>query len=311
MNFLNKVPNGQFAFALFDKKLGQLYCVRDQLGHSALFFTRLQITLLFSVQKLRLFWLSLAVKKEIDLVALDQVFTFAGLLSPRTMFKNISSLQNGHYLAINDRMEVEDVEYWDLIYPQGDVIDNGKPEAAYVAELESLFEQSIKLRMRADVPSGLYVSGGLDSSMIAMKVSKMYPGVRKEAFSIDFMDSMHSESVYQQMIAKESNALLNQKVFRYEDIMERLRLSVYHSECPIKETYNTASMSLWGAGRNKGIKVIQSGEGADEFFAGYVGYRFDKMRALNFIDNPAGREEQAIRQNYGGDSDFFYEKEFY
>lgn len=308
MDFVNKL-NGQFAFALFDKKLGQLYCVRDHLGILPFFYTFAQNTFVFA-SEIKAILQHPAVIKEIDPVALDQVFTFAGLISPRTMFKNIHSLQNGHYLAINDRMEVKDVEYWDLVYPQDDVIENEKDEAGYIKELEELFEQSIRLRMRADVPSGLYVSGGLDSSMIAMKVSKMYPGVRKEAFSIDFMDSMHSESVYQQLIAKESNSLLNQKVFKYEDIMDRLRLSVYHSECPIKETYNTASMSLSEAVRNKGIKVIQSGEGADEFFAGYVGYRFDKMRAMKFIDNPSSIEERAIRTKLWGDADFFYEKNF-
>jgi asparagine synthase (glutamine-hydrolysing) len=85
---------------------------------------------------------------------------------------------------------------------------------------------------------------------------------------------------------------------------------IYHCECPVKETYNTASISLSESVRLKGIKVILSGEGADEFFAGYVGYKFDKMRALNLIQNNASSHEEAIRENLWGDESFFYEKNF-
>jgi len=176
--------------------------------------------------------------------------------------------------------------------------------------LEALFEHAVRLRLRADVPSGFYLSGGLDSSMIAMKVHQLAPGISKEAFSIDFMESLHSESNYQKLVAGESRARLNQKTFFYDDISTRLRHSVYHSECPIKETYNTASLSLSEAVRSKDIKVILSGEGADEFFAGYVGYRFDKMRAMGLVQNDASLSERQLRKRLWGDDSFFYEKNF-
>jgi asparagine synthase (glutamine-hydrolysing) len=287
IGFLNQL-NGQFAFVLYDKKTKRLYCVRDQLGIIPLFYTKAGDNFIFA-SEIKAIIEHPAVEKEVDVVTLDQTFNFAGIISPRTMFRNIHSLENGHYMVVDDEGRMTNVEYWDLIYPKGERPMNGKPEQAYVDELEALFEDSIRLRLRADVPSGFYLSGGLDSSMIAVKISRMLPGVRKEAFSIDFVDSQHSESTYQKMIAKESNALLNQKTFFFEDISSRLRHSVYHSECPIKETYNTASLSLSESVRAKGIKVIQSGEGADEFFAGYVGYRFDKMRQMNVISNAGGR----------------------
>jgi asparagine synthase (glutamine-hydrolysing) len=308
MHFLNRL-NGQFAFALYDTRLQTLFCVRDQLGILPFFYTRTDRHFVFG-SEIKAILQHRAVHKEVDLTGLDQTFTFAGLISPRTMFKNIHSLENGHYLEVNAQGDIRNTEYWDLVYPEGPVPMNGKSEQAYIDELESLFEASINLRLRADVPSGFYLSGGLDSSMIAVKMSRMLPGVRKEAFSIDFMDSLHSESVYQKMIAAESNAILNQKTFFYEDISDRLRHSIYHSECPIKETYNTASLSLSEAVRQKGIKVIQSGEGADEFFAGYVGYRFDQMRAMGLVTNPCSPEEEALRQALWGDAGFFYERNF-
>jgi len=241
---------------------------------------------------------------------LDQVLTFAGLISPRTMFKNIHSLENGHFLLVDEDGTMVNHEYWDLVYPEGEVRLNGKPESAYIDELEGLFESSIRLRLRSDVPTGLYLSGGLDSSMIAMKIEQIQPGECKESFCIDFLESQYSESKYQKLVAKQCNSALNQMTFFYSDICQRLAQAIYHCECPIKETYNTASLMLSQAVRSKGIKVIQSGEGADEFFAGYVGYRFDRMRKLNPVPNGSPEPEQVLRNSIWGDPDFFYEKNY-
>ncbi|MEM9920528.1 MAG: asparagine synthase (glutamine-hydrolyzing) [Bacteroidota bacterium] len=308
IDFLNKL-NGQFAFALYDKRKKMLFCARDQMGIVPLYYTMVNETFIFG-SEIKAILQHPLVRPEVDTVGLDQVMTFAGLVSPRTMFKNIHSLENGHFLRVSPEGEIHKKEYWDLVYPEGERPMNGKPEDAYIDELEALFEDSIRLRLRSDVPLALYLSGGLDSSMIAMKVNQMHPEVRKDAFSIDFSDSEHSESFYQKLVAKEGNARLNQKLFHFTDISERLQNSVYHSECPIKETYNTASLALSEAVRSKGIKVILSGEGADEFFAGYVGYRFDKMRAMKLVDNPVSEEEKAIREKLWGDPDFYYERNF-
>lgn len=306
--FLNLL-NGQFAFALYDKKKRNLFCARDQMGIIPFYYTFVQNTFIFG-SEIKAILEHPLVHPEIDLTGLDQVFTFAGLISPRTMFRNISSLENGYYICVNEQGKIGKNEYWDLIYPEGEVVMNGKPEEYYIDRLEDLFDAAIKFRLRSDVPSGFYLSGGLDSSMIAMKVGQLAPGIRREAFSIDFIESGISEAVYQNLIAKESNLNLNQKIFFFDDISERLQQAVYHCECPLKETYNTASLSLSETVRNKGIKVILSGEGADEFFAGYVGYRFDKMREMQLVQNTASAQEEVLRDKLWGDKAFFYERNF-
>ncbi len=308
MEFLNKL-NGQFAFALYDKKKKQMFCARDQMGIIPLFYTFVGHTFIFGSEIKAIIQHPL-VKRKVNLVGLDQVFTFAGLVSPNTMFENIHSLENGHFIKVDENGQIKDFEYWDLVYPEGEIPMNGKSEQEYFRELEEHFERSIDLRLRADVPSGLYVSGGLDSSMIAMKVNQMNPNVEKEAFSIDFIDSQYSESNYQKLVADQCKAKLNQSVFKYDDISSRLIESVYHSETPIKETYNTASMVLSEKVRSKGIKVILSGEGADEFFAGYVGYRFDKMRQMGLVQNDSTEAEKALRRKLWDDDTFFYERNF-
>jgi len=301
--------NGQFAFALYDRGERRLFCARDHLGIIPFYYTMAGNSFIFG-SEIKAILGHPAVSREVDRVGLDQVLTFAGLISPRTMFKNIHSLENGHFLLVDEDGTMVNHEYWDLVYPEGEVRLNGKPESAYIDELEGLFESSIRLRLRSDVPTGLYLSGGLDSSMIAMKIEQIQPGECKESFCIDFLESQYSESKYQKLVAKQSNSALNQMTFFYNDICQRLAQAIYHCECPIKETYNTASLMLSQAVRSKGIKVIQSGEGADEFFAGYVGYRFDRMRKLNPVPNGSPEPEQALRNSIWGDPDFFYEKNY-
>ena len=308
MDFLNEL-NGQFAFAIYDKAKKALFCARDQMGIIPFFYTMVEDNFIFG-SEIKAILEHPAVKAEVDLVGLDQILTFAGLASPRTMFKDIKSLENGHYLVVDANATINDIEYWDLIYPEGPVVLNGKDENYYSEELERLFDESIQLRLRTDVPYGLYLSGGLDSSMIAAKVNHFNPGVRNKAFSIDFVDSAHSESTYQKMVAEKINANLTQQVFAFDDIAERLKDSIYYSECPIKETYNTASMALSSNVRSNNIKVVLSGEGADEFFAGYVGYRFDKMRELDLVQNECSDEERALRHDLWGDENFYYERNF-
>lgn len=308
INFLNLL-NGQFAFALYDKNRKLLFCTRDHLGIIPFFYTFVNNTFIFG-SEIKAILEHPFVKREVDVVGLDQVFSFAGLISPRTLFKDISSLENGHFLTVNSQGTITDREYWDLIFEEGEIHSNGHTEEYYVERLEDLLDKSIKLRLRSDVPLGFYLSGGLDSSMIAMKINEFLPDVKKEAFSIDFVESQISETKYQELVAEKSNSRLNKKTFRYNDISERLRQVVYHCECPLKETYNTASLSLSNSVRNRGVKVILSGEGADEFFAGYVGYRFDKIRAMNPMQHHVSEMDKKYREQVWGDGSFFYENDF-
>lgn len=308
MDFFDKL-NGQFAFALYDKKKLTMFCARDQMGIIPFYYTIAGDNFLFA-SEIKAILQHPLVQREVDKVALDQVLTFAGLISPRTMFKDICSLENGHFIEVTDDGQIRDREYWDLVYPEKTIAMDDEPESYYINKLEHLFDESIRLRLRSDVPSGLYLSGGLDSSMIAMKVNQINPSCKKDAFSIDFAESQHSESWYQQLIASECNAELHQKMFLYNDITDRLQQAVYYSECPIKETYNTASLSLSESVRAKGIKVILSGEGADELFAGYVGYRFDKMRSMNGMQQRVDPKEALLRKEIWDDASFFYERSF-
>ena len=226
------------------------------------------------------------------------------------MFKNIYSLENGHYLLANRDGEIKNKEYWDLIYPkEGQINYNKKDENYYIEKLDEIISDSVKLRLQADVPVGFYISGGLDSSIIASKIKNLSYGQKRHSFSIDFEDKKISESKYQNMMSEYVNSIHHNKMFGIDDMESRLRRTIYHSETPLKETYNTASMALSELVREQRIKVVLTGEGADELFAGYVGYRFDKIRKMQrttSINNfDINNVYYHIWCSYNGDEVFF------
>ncbi|MFL6253446.1 MAG: asparagine synthase (glutamine-hydrolyzing) [Pyrinomonadaceae bacterium] len=308
--FLNRL-NGQFAFAIYDRKRRELFLARDHFGINPLFYTVADGTFIFASEIKAILRHPLA-PREVDLTGLDQILTAPGLVSPRTMFKGVESLKSGHYLTVKDgRVEVS--EYWDLDYPAEGELAYDRPESFYVDMLADLFDRSVRYRLQADVPVGFYLSGGLDSSLIAATINRVSPAASRHSFSIAFSDRAMSESKHQRAMARHVGSIHHEIMFDWEEIAERLRAAIYHCECPIKESYNTCSMALSEATKRHGITVILTGEGADELFAGYVGYRFDRsglQRGGDRYDLEAVYEEE-LRERVWGDSNIFYEQDLY
>lgn len=299
--------NGQFAFALFDMKNRQLLCARDHFGIIPFHYTIVNKYLVFSSEIKSILEFP-EYKKEVDMTGLDQVFSFPGLISPRTAFKNIKSLKNGHYLKY-DGVAVKEQEYWDLVFPTETDQTGSKSECEYIEQLDELIDNSINLRLRSDVPVGLYLSGGLDSSLIAHKAKQKSPESVNNAYSIIFNEKGINEEKYQKIVANQLGLNHFQILFNYADITEHLQQVIYFCECPIKETYNAASKVLSQLVHNHDHRVILSGEGADELFAGYVGHKFDKIRQFQPSDTIINSaSESQVRNEIWGDETFFYEK---
>ena len=302
--------NGQFAFALLDRRRGRLFMARDPFGICPLFYTVVDGLLIFASEIKAILRHPLAhARRRVDLTGLDQVLSFPGLVSPRTLFQGVSSLPGGHHLVARDG-DVRETEYWDLDYPRMADAPAPRPESYYVEALGGLFEESVKRRLQADVPVGYYLSGGLDSSMIAGMVHRLSNGERRHSFSIGFEDGRISETRFQQAMARRVGSLHREITFDWSEIAERLPAMVYHCECPVKEAYNTCSMALSGAARGAGVPVILTGEGADELFAGYVGYRFDAERRADATDLEGMLEEDA-RERLWGDRRVLYETDYH
>jgi asparagine synthase (glutamine-hydrolysing) len=309
IGFLNKL-NGQFAFVLYDRKEKRLFLARDHFGINPLYYTLTNGVFIFA-SEIKAILEHPLVKREVDLTGLDQILSFPGLVSPRTMFKGIESLKSGHYIEVKNG-DVRIAEYWDLDYPQLGELPYDQPEAYYRDGLKERLTQAVQYRLQADVPVGFYLSGGLDSSLIAALIEQVSPGSHRHSFSIGFNDKAMCETKYQRLMAEHVRSVHHEIIFDWPEISERLKAMLYHCESPVKETYNTCSMALSAAAKANGITVILTGEGADELFAGYVGYRFDSFRARNAKSYDLDTIlEDELREKLWGDKNFFYEKEHY
>ncbi|HEY9281898.1 MAG TPA: asparagine synthase (glutamine-hydrolyzing) [Pyrinomonadaceae bacterium] len=309
ITFLNRL-NGQFAFVIYDRKKGRLFLARDHFGVNPLFYTLADGVLIFASEIKAILGHPLA-RREVDLTGLDQILTFPGLVSPRTMFKDVRSLAGGHYLLV-ERGDVRAAEYWDLDYPPDNEPTPARPESYYVEGVKELLTRSVEYRLQADVPVGFYLSGGLDSSLIGALVNRVSPEQRRHSFSISFPDPSMSEAKYQRLMSQATGSVHHDTAFDWQEICRRLPEMIYHSECPVRETYNTCSMALSESARQAGVTVVLTGEGADELFAGYVGYRFDSYRAggERRYDLETALEEE-LREKLWGAKDLFYEKDHY
>src|SRR5437868_3007870 len=297
--------NGQFAFAIYDRRKRRLLLARDHFGINPLYYTIADNMFIFA-SEIKAILRHPSVHAEVNLTGLDQVLSFPGLVSPQTMFKNILSLNSGHMLVVeNGDLRVR--EYWDLDYPKQDELPEARPESYYVERLRELFTRSVNYRLQADVPVGLDLSGGLDSSMIAGMISRLCDEQR-HSFSITFTEREISEDKYQRLAAEHVGSEDHDMQFRSSEIAGRLRDMIYHCETPVKETYNTCSMALSAAARQSGVPGVLTGEGADELFAGYVGYRFDRfgLRSAEKFGLEQALEEE-WREKFFGDKNLFYE----
>jgi asparagine synthase (glutamine-hydrolysing) len=271
--------NGQFAFAIWDTQAQALFLARDRLGIRPLFYTLPEGALIFG-SEIKAILADPRVQAEIDPVALSQVFTFWSALAPRTVFRDILELPPGHYmLARREAVTIE--RYWQLSFPGADgeerTADDERVIGDYLDEFRSLLVDATQIRLRADVPVGAYLSGGLDSSSIAA-IIRGYTRNHLNTFSIVFNDPDFDESVYQQRMADYLGTQHQVVRASYEDIGRVFPEVVWHAETPLLRTAPAPMFLLSALVRQNNFKVVLTGEGADEFLAGYDIFKEAKVR---------------------------------
>lgn len=300
--------NGQFAFALYDARAHRLILGRDQTGIAPLFHTRVGDTLLFG-SEIKALLAHSGTKRRLNLRALDQILTFPGMRSPTTMFEGIDALPPGH-LLIADAAGTRLRQYWDLVYPTDPAPAPANAED-HVGQLDALLRAAVGRRLVADVPVGLYLSGGLDSSLIGALARQAAPDQVLHSFSITFPDAAIDERAAQRTMAAALGTIHHEIEFSPAEIGRRLRDAVIAAEAPLKESYNTCSLALSQLVRDSGHKVVLSGEGADELFGGYVGYRLDAAGEQRGVaEGLEAMLEDELRGALWGDPGFFYERDY-
>ncbi len=264
--------NGQWAFAIWDEKKKKLFLSRDRVGVRPLFYTQAGGQFLFA-SEIKALLACDKVERELDLAALDQIFTFWVTLPPRTAFKNVSQLPPGHSLTLENG-QVRIHRYWNLEYAPDAEARN---EDELTDELLSLLRDATRLRLRSDVPVGAYLSGGLDSTAITA-LTKSLVGDRLKTFSISFDDPEFDEGEYQREASRFLHTQHSEVRCDYQAIGRIFPDVIRHTEQPILRTAPAPMFLLAKLVREHGFKVVLTGEGADEMLGGYDIFKETKIR---------------------------------
>ena len=257
--------NGQFAIALWDASRRRLLLIRDRVGILPLFYTRQGERLLFASEIKALLPL-LTEAPRISPVALDQIFTFWAPRSPYTLFEGILEVPPGHLLVLENGQLRESV-YWDWRFPeQGDYLTGSTTDLA--EQLYELLADATRIRLRADVPVGAYLSGGLDSSALVALIRR-HSAAPLKTFSLGFEEKSLDESAFQRQLVEHLGVEHSRVFCHNRDIAADFPETVFHAETAILRTAPTPMRRLSGLVRASGYKVVLTGEGADETLGGY------------------------------------------
>jgi asparagine synthase (glutamine-hydrolysing) len=260
VDMLNRL-NGQFAFAIYDRRSETVFLARDRFGVRPLFYAE-QGGALYFASEIKALLATGEVPAAPDYAGLDQVFTFWAVRPPRTPFAGIQSLEPGCCAVWRDgRLQVR--RYYALDYPEA-----AAEPAAALAELDGLLQTGVALRMRADVPVGGYLSGGLDSSITCALAAGMSP-YELRTFSVTFDDPRLDESASQQAVARALRTQHAVQPIRGGEMAEAFPAVIWHTETPLVRAAAAPMYLLAQLTRANGIKVVLTGEGSDELFLGY------------------------------------------
>jgi asparagine synthase (glutamine-hydrolysing) len=279
--------NGQWAIAIWDRDRKRLFLARDRVGVRPLFYTEVEGKTLLFASEIKAIFSDPRVHRELDPEMVEEVFQFWCPLASHTVFRGIKELPPGHFL-IADASTMEIEPYWQSQFPQtqdhSSLITHESARAQSRLSFEKAVEQfrellidACRVRLRADVPVGAYLSGGLDSSTIAAVVRR-YMSNKLVTFSIAFSDEQFDESQFQQEMATHLGTEHHVIRATHGDIGRAFPDVIWHTEVPLMRTAPAPMFLLSKLVRETGFKVVLTGEGADEFMAGYDIFKEAKVR---------------------------------
>lgn len=265
--------NGQWAIALWDAPARRLILARDRVGVRPLYYAIHDGQLVFASEVKAIFAAAPSFPRAFDPVGIDQTLTFWTAVAPRTVFAGVHELPPGH-LRIYDGDGVRERAYWTPQYPADFA---GSLDEATEA-VRAALARATELRMlRADVDVGSYLSGGLDSSLIAT-LGLAAKGEGFQTFSLRFADAEYDEGEFQRLMSARLGTTHHELTVSRGDIARVFPQVLWHAERPILRTAPAPMFLLSGLVRAHGIKVVLTGEGADEMFAGYDLFREGAIR---------------------------------
>ncbi|UFU02381.1 asparagine synthase (glutamine-hydrolyzing) [Ruania suaedae] len=273
---------GQFAFALHDHRGGVVHLVRDRLGVLPLYYHLDRERLVFG-SEIKAVIAGLPESPAVDAAGLDAYLTALSVPAPHTLFTGVSKLPAGHRAEIDATGEMHLVRYWSV--PEPDAIDLWSPDAVVEAVAEAVTE-AVRASLVADVPVGAYLSGGVDSSLIAATAAALDPGRELHTFAAGFSGTDDDELPWARRVSELLGTRHHEVLVDAEDFEQLWPRLTWHRDAPVSQPADIAVFRLAQAAREE-VTVVLSGEGGDELFAGYPKHRAARAAAM-LATAPAG-----------------------
>ncbi len=267
VDVLNRL-NGMFTFALWDDREKRLFIARDRTGIKPLYYTQINEAFVFG-SELKAILAFPGISRRIDPAALDAYLSFEYVPTPLSIFEGIYKLQPGHFLLLKDgQLTVE--RYWDIDLSLSESSSNGsatRTEADYLSELKSVLLEAVEMEMIADVPIGVLLSGGIDSSAVAAMMAQVSPG-NVQSFSIGMDDPSFDESTYATLVAEHLGTNHHERRITPQDLLNLIPTIASFMDEPLADS-SIIPTTLLSQFVQEHVKVALGGDGGDEMFAGY------------------------------------------
>ena len=300
--------NGMFAFAIWDNRRQELFCARDRFGVKPFYYYNKNGVFLFASEIKSILSYERLERKPNDNLIYDYLVDGFVDHTDETFFQDVFKLMPGHYMIVDTNRNIRIKKYWDVFINNKLTDDRDKEQA--VKQFRSLFEDSVRLRLRSDVPVGSCLSGGLDSSSIVCEVNnqllnnestnKNAISEQQKTFSSCSEDKCFDERQFIEYVTDKARVEKNYIFPCSEDLIKDLEKLVYYQEEPFTSTSIYAQWSIMKRAREKGVIVLLDGQGADEIMAGYRKFRIYMVKEL--VKNK--KYAIAIKELFGGLSQF-------
>ena len=282
---------GMFAFAIWDSRKRRMFLARDRIGKKPLYYTVRNGQLIFA-SEIKSILKHPDATRELDTTALYHYLTLWVTPCPLTLFKDINKLPSGYYMICGENGHIQQARYWDAIVPDKIKV---QPEEYYVNEIRRLLTRSIEKRMMSDVPFGVFLSGGVDSSTnVALMTQLMDRPV--DTFTVGFRDQPgYNEFEYARQVAREFKTNHHEIVVDQNDLMDYIPNLVFSQDEPLADWACVPVYFVSKLARDNGTIVVQIGEGSDELFFGYNGYA-NYLNVYNYFWKPYMKLPDALRR---------------
>lgn len=263
---------GEFAFVIWDETNRTIFAGRDRFGIKPLFYAFHNDTLYLASEVKALF--AAGVPRRWDAESVYHSVELGGH-AVRTLFDGVFQVPPGHYLIATDK-HFQLHRYWDFNYPKSNGHLPQRSDAEYAVEFRQALEEAVRIRLRADVPVGCYLSGGLDSCSVLGLAAKHHSGSIR-AFTLTFDRAEYDEGAIAQEMAANVGAQFSAIPIRHDDLADHFSDAIAQSETLCFNAHGVAKYLLSRSVRDAGYKVVLTGEGSDEILGGYPHFRRDML----------------------------------